>query len=79
MYIQITVDLHNYEKQGFDLRLSDQYTAKKLVDLTWKIKDMNVPRREGSWIRIANKEKVVSGDETLEGSGVTNGDRLEIL
>ncbi|GAF10958.1 secretion accessory protein EsaB/YukD [Bacillus sp. JCM 19045] len=29
MYITVTVDMKRYSEKRFDLRLSDQYTAKK--------------------------------------------------
>ncbi len=79
MYITVTVDMKRYSGKRFDLRLSDQYTAKKVVDLIWSIEELEVPQRDGSWIRVQNKETHVYGSQVLAERGVTNGDRIEIL
>ncbi|SDB99730.1 EsaB/YukD family protein [Shouchella lonarensis] len=79
MYIQVTIDMRRYNGKQFDLRLSDQYTAKKVVDTVWKIEQLSVPRREGSWLRIQNKARTLSGHDVLAESYVTSGDRLEVL
>ncbi|WZY00376.1 EsaB/YukD family protein [Bacillus sp. FSL W7-1360] len=79
LYIKVTVDLRNYTQKEIDLRLSDQYTARKFVDIIWRLEKMTKMRREGDFIRVENKECTVSGDQILADAGVTNGDRLVIL
>ena len=79
MYIEVTIDLKNYTGESFDIRLSDYYSVKKLVDVVWQTKAiMDIPR-EGYWIRVQNKKIMLSGSEQLAASGVTTGDRIEIL
>ncbi|WP_413365162.1 EsaB/YukD family protein [Lysinibacillus sp. 3P01SB] len=79
MYIEITVDLKNYTGESFDIRLSDYYSVKQLVDVVWQVKAITDIPREGYWIRVQNKKIMLSGSEQLAASGVTTGDRLEIL
>ncbi|WP_257347608.1 EsaB/YukD family protein [Pseudalkalibacillus decolorationis] len=80
MYIEITIDLHHYEDQeSFDLRLSNYHSIKKLVDLVWQTKKLEKMPREGYWIRVANKQKVLPGNQRLVDAGITTGDRIEIL
>lgn len=79
MYIGITVDLKNYGGETFDIRISDFLTIKKVVEITWQIKKVQGIPSEGFWVRVSNKEKVCSGYESLVNSGITNGDRIEIL
>ncbi|MGM7723464.1 EsaB/YukD family protein [uncultured Metabacillus sp.] len=79
MYIEVTVDLKNYQKDSFDLRLSNYHTVKKMVDIVWQAKKVNEQPKEGSWIRIINKHKIVQGNERLIDVGITTGDRIEIL
>ncbi|KAB7708253.1 ubiquitin [Bacillus aerolatus] len=79
MYIQITIDLHNYNGDVFDLRLSNYLPVKKAAEIAWQLKGIKDEPREGCWVRIVNKEKVCPGDWTLQESGITTGDRLEIL
>ena len=79
MYINITVDLKNYTGETFDLRISNFLTIRKVVEICWKVKEINAIPAEGYWIRVVNKEKICSGYETLLDSGITSGDRIEIL
>lgn len=79
MYIQITIDLKNYTGDVLDLRLSNYHTIKKMVEIVWQAKKITIPPREGYWVRIQNKEIVCEGTQTLVDSGITNGDRIEIL
>ena len=79
MYIEVTIDLKNYTGESFDIRLSDYYSVKKLVDVVWQVKEITDIPREGYWIRVQNKKIMLSGNEQLAASGVTTGDRLEIL
>ncbi|WP_342514980.1 EsaB/YukD family protein [Sporosarcina sp. FSL K6-1522] len=79
MYIEITVDLTNYDKDAFDLRLSDYHTMKKLIDIAWQAKSISEKQREGHWVRVVNKNKLFPGHLTLAHCGVTTGDRIEIL
>ncbi|QPA30603.1 EsaB/YukD family protein [Thermaerobacillus caldiproteolyticus] len=79
MYIQITVDLQHYTGDVFDLRLSDFYSVKKVVDIVWQLKNISVQPREGYWVRVENKAVVCPGYLTLKDSGITNGDRIVIL
>lgn len=79
MYIEVTVDLKNYTGESFDIRLSDYYSVKQLVDVVWQVKAITDIPREGYWIRVQNKKIMLSGSEQLAASGVTTGDRLEIL
>ncbi|PLR96522.1 EsaB/YukD family protein [Bacillus sp. T33-2] len=79
MYIEITVDLKNYNGDTFDLRLSNYHSVKKVVDIVWQAKSISSSPREGYWARIPNKQIVLSGNDILVESGITTGDRLEIL
>lgn len=79
LYIEVTVDLKNYTGENFDIRLSNYYSVKKLVDVVWQVKEITDIPREGYWIRVQNKKIMLSGNEQLAASGVTTGDRLEIL
>ena len=79
MYIEISIDLKHYNGDFFDLRLSDYYTVKELVDIVWQARTIPYPPKEGCWVRVPNKQKVLSGNVQLAESGITTGDRLEIL
>jgi uncharacterized ubiquitin-like protein YukD len=79
MYIEITVDLSNYKKDVFDLRLSDYHTIKKLIDITWQAGSLSKKQREGHWVRVVNKDKLFPGHVTLAQCGITTGDRIEII
>lgn len=79
MYIDITIDLTQYNGAVFDLRLSDYHSVKKVIDIARQAQHVSVPPREGYWIRVVNKETVFSGEQKLSDCGITNGDRLEIL
>lgn len=80
MYIEITVDLNRYQKgKVLDLRLSNYHTVKKLIDLVWQSQKLTSEPREGYWIRISNKDLVVSGNARLNEAGILSGDRVEIL
>lgn len=79
MYIEITIDLKRYDHKRFELRLSNYHTIKKLIDLVWQSQKLEVESRNGYWIRIANKERVVSGNIRLIDAGINTGDRIEIL
>ncbi len=79
MYIELTIDLKNYDYESFDLRLSNYHSVKKVVDIVWQAKSIPQPPREGYWVRIPNKQLVLSGNDKLVESGVTTGDLLEIL
>ncbi|CAM3251003.1 EsaB/YukD family protein [Filibacter tadaridae] len=79
MYIEVTVDLTNYEGTVLDLRLSDRYTVKKLLDIAWQTTTISRSPREGHWVRVVNKNKLFPGHLTLTDCGVTTGDRIEII
>ena len=79
MYIEVTVDLKNYHGESFDIRLSDYYSVKQLVEVVWQVKGRADMPREGYWVRIQNKKIMLSGSEQLAAHGITTGDRLEIL
>ncbi|MCC5803445.1 EsaB/YukD family protein [Rossellomorea vietnamensis] len=79
MYIEITIDLDRYDENSFDLRLSNYHTVKKLIDLVWQSQKLTAETRDGYWIRIANKDKVVPGNIRLVDAGIYTGDRIEIL
>lgn len=79
MYIEITIDLNRYDENSFDLRLSNYHTVKKLIDLVWQSQKLAAETRDGYWIRIANKHKVVPGNIRLVDAGIRTGDRIEIL
>jgi uncharacterized ubiquitin-like protein YukD len=79
VYIEITIDLKNYHKESFDLRLSNYHSVKKVVDIVWQTKQLSVLPNEGSWVRVINKQKVVPGNKRLIDAGITTGDRIEIL
>jgi len=79
MYIELTIDLKNYQGESFDLRLSDYHSVKKVVDIVWQAKSISQPPREGYWVRIPNKQMVLSGNDQLADKGIATGDRFEIL
>ena len=79
MYIELTIDLKNYEVESFDLRLSSYHSVKKVVDIVWQAKSISQPPREGYWVRISNKHLILSGNDRLADKGITTGDRFEIL
>jgi uncharacterized ubiquitin-like protein YukD len=79
VYIEITIDLKNYQGKSFDLRLSNYHTVKKVVDIVWQASSIAEPQREGHWIRVTNKQLILSGTDKLVEHGITSGDRLEIL
>ncbi|MFY4773660.1 EsaB/YukD family protein [Metabacillus sp. RGM 3146] len=79
MYVEITIDLKHYNGERFDLRLSNYYSVKKLIDVVWQARNLQEPPREGYWIRIPNKKVVLTGNDTLNDCGITSGDCVEIL
>ncbi|ALC86428.1 MULTISPECIES: EsaB/YukD family protein [Bacillaceae] len=79
MYIEITVDLSNYESNVIDLRLSNYYTMKKMIDIAWQANSISSTPREGHWVRVVNKDKIYPGHLTMEACGITTGDRIEII
>ena len=62
MYIQITMDLSNYNGEVFDLRLSNYLPIKRAAEIAWQANDVQQELREGCWIRVVNKDKVCPGD-----------------
>lgn len=79
MYINVTVDLKRYNQSPIELRLSNQHSIKSLIDITWQSAKIPIPPREGFWLKIQNKDKTFAGASSLEESGITTGDRIEIL
>lgn len=79
MYIEVTVDLKNYTGEAFDLRLSNFHTVKKVIDIVWQTKEIDSPPRDGYWVRVPNKNIILSGNQKLIESGILTGDRFEIL
>ncbi|MFF5400472.1 EsaB/YukD family protein [Peribacillus butanolivorans] len=79
MYIQLTIDLKRYTGEVFDLQVSNYRSIKKVVEIVWQVKNIDCTPKEGYWVRVQNKEFVCSGYDTLLDSGITTGDRLEIL
>ncbi|UOQ94563.1 ubiquitin [Halobacillus shinanisalinarum] len=79
MYIQVSIDLQNYHKKELDLRLSNRSSVKRLIDIVWQVSQLETPPHDGDWIRIVNKQMVCAGSATLEESGITSGDKIEIL
>ena len=79
MYIEITIDVKNYINDVFDLRLSDYHSVKKVIDIVWQMKSISESPRDGYWVRVTNKQLVLSGNERLVDCGITTGDRLEII
>lgn len=79
VYIEITVDLSKYDGKIIDLRLSDYYTMKKMIDIAWQASSISKNPREGHWVRVVNKGKIFPGHLTLAHCGITTGDRIEII
>ncbi|TQR21286.1 EsaB/YukD family protein [Psychrobacillus vulpis] len=79
MYIEITVDLTNYEGDVIDIRLSDYYSIKKMMDIAWQANSISKIPREGRWVRVVNKDKLFPGHLTMRYCGITTGDRIEII
>ncbi|MCA0970752.1 ubiquitin [Halobacillus litoralis] len=79
MYIQITIDLHHYNQDEIDLRLSDHTTISRLIDLAFQVQEIKQLPRDGGWVKVRNKRIVCNGSDTLEAGGITSGDRIEIL
>lgn len=79
MYINLTIDLNKYSQESIELRLSNHYSIKSLVDIVWQTQNIKTMPREGYWIKNLSKNKVIAGNTTLKDAGITTGDRLEIL
>jgi uncharacterized ubiquitin-like protein YukD len=79
VYIEITIDLKNYQNKNFDIRLSNYHSVKKVVDIVWQAKQLDGKPKEGYWIKVINKQKVIPGNIRLIDAGITTGDRIEIL
>ncbi|TXC89533.1 ubiquitin [Metabacillus litoralis] len=79
MYIEITVDLKNYQRESFDIRLSNYHSIKKVINIVWQAKKISENPKDGSWIRVVNKQKVIQGNTRLLDAGIMTGDRIEIL
>ena len=79
MYIEITVDLSKYKDEVLDIRLSNYYTLKKMIDIAWQAATITDTPREGYWVRVVNKDKIFPGHLTISECGITTGDRLEII
>ncbi|WP_110926627.1 EsaB/YukD family protein [Bacillus massiliglaciei] len=79
MYIQLTIDLNRYTGEVFDLQVSDLRSIKKVIEIVWQVKGIEAVPREGYWVRVQNKDRVCPGYETLQDSGITAGDRIEVL
>lgn len=79
VYIEVTVDLCNYIDDKLEIRLSDYHTVKKLVDIAWKQKQLDINIREGTWVRVVNKNNIIPGHQRLVDVGIMTGDRIEVL
>lgn len=79
MYIHVTVDLSNYDKNMLELRLSNQHTLKKVIDIAWQVAQVERRPREGFWVRVESKKTVFPGVHTLEQCNIMTGDRLKVL
>lgn len=79
MYIHVTIDLKKYKQSPIELRLSNQHSIKSLIDIAWQTANVPIHPREGFWIRVQNKDKTYAGSLSLEESGITTGDRIEVL
>ncbi|MBO2535948.1 MULTISPECIES: EsaB/YukD family protein [Rummeliibacillus] len=79
MYVDITIDLKNYNSSIFDLRISNYHSIRTMIDMVWQVQNLMEPPRDGYWIRVDNKEKVHGGYEKLIHANITSGDRIEIL
>ncbi len=79
MYIEITVDFSKYKGEVIDLRLSNYYTLKKMIDIARQATAIAEVPREGHWVRVVNKDKIFPGHLTIADCGITTGDRIEII
>lgn len=79
MYIELTIDVKQQTRPSFDIRLSNQHSIKKLVDIVSQILNEEIQISDGYWIRVQNKQRVYTGNQTLKECGITTGDRVEIL
>ncbi|HLS66113.1 MAG TPA: EsaB/YukD family protein [Pseudogracilibacillus sp.] len=79
MYIHVTVDLSNYDKDMLELRLSNQHTLKKVIDIAWQVAQIKRKPREGFWVRVEREKAVFPGVHTLEQCRIMTGDRLKVL
>lgn len=79
MYIHVTVDLSNYKQNILELRLSNQHTLKKVVDIAWQVAEVKQNPREGFWVRVERKKAMYSGVHTLEECDIMTGDRITVL
>ena len=79
MYIQVTIDVKTYGEKPFDLQLSNQHSIKTFVDIVRQTAKITENTREGYWIRVQNKNRVFTGNQTLAACGITTGDKVEIL
>lgn len=65
MYIQVTIDLQNYTGEVFDLQISNYLSVKKVIEIVWQVKKIEMQPKDGYWIRVQNKEFVRPGYDTL--------------
>lgn len=79
MYINVTIDLNKYDQKPMELRLSDHYSVKSLVDIVWQTRKIKKMPREGYWVKNLSKNKMSTGNMTLKDSNITTGDRIKIL
>ncbi|WP_397539506.1 EsaB/YukD family protein [Rummeliibacillus pycnus] len=79
MYIDLTIDLKNYNASAFDLRISNYHSIRTLIEMVWQMQNLIEPPRNGYWIRVDNKDKVYGGYERLINANINSGDRIEIL
>ncbi|BBO00163.1 EsaB/YukD family protein [Sporolactobacillus terrae] len=79
MYINITVDLANYNQDALDLRISNRQPVKQLIRTVWTIAGIHEAPREGYWVRVVNKGMMIRGFDVLHEMKITDGDKLLVL
>lgn len=76
MYIQVTIDLQNYTGEVFDQQISNYLSVKKVIEIVWQVKKIEMQPKDGYWIRVQNKEFLRPGYDALLDAGITTGDRV---
>lgn len=79
MYVEITVSLKPFDQPELDIRLSDYHTVKKVIEIVGQATDSLDKPNPTSWIRVLNKDKVITSDIRLVDAGITTGDCIEII
>jgi len=79
MYIHVTLDLSHYDRDLLELRLSNQHSIKKVIDIAWQVAQIEQKPREGFWVKVERQKAIFPGVYTLDECNIMTGDRLKVL